>query len=60
MRLLPSKIKSLSSVILNDLIYGVAITTLGLPPNYGNFAYISPKDLVTANRPGKTLQGPNK
>ena len=36
------------------------MTTLGLPPNYGSLASISPKDLVTAKRPGKTRQGPNR
>ena len=31
---------------------------LGLPPNYGNLAYISPNVLVTDNLPGNALWGP--
>jgi len=31
------------------------MTTFGVPPNFFNFAYISPIDLDTANLPGKTL-----
>ena len=39
--------KSYSYNILKDLISGIAITTLGLPPSLGNFASISPKVLET-------------
>ncbi len=50
--------KSCSEVILNCLISGVAITTLGLPPNFYNLASISPKVRDTDNLPGRTLIGP--
>jgi hypothetical protein len=50
--------KSCSLVILNCLISGVAITTLGFPPNFNNLASASPKVLDTDNLPGRTLKGP--
>lgn len=50
--------KSCSFVILKDFISGVAITTLGLPPNFANLASASPKVLDTDNLPGNTLKGP--
>lgn len=54
----PSTIKSCSLVILNDLISGVAMTTLGLPPYLAIFASASPKVLETDSLPGNTLSGP--
>lgn len=56
---LPNTIKSCSLVILNYLISGSAMTTFGLPPNYSNFASISPNVRHTDNLPGFTLTGPN-
>jgi len=50
--------KSCSGSILNVLISGVAMTTLGFPPYAGNFASISPNVLVTESLPGKTRYGP--
>lgn len=58
--LLARRIKSVSDVILKDLISGVAITTLEFPPNSDSLASISPIDLVIANLPGRTLQGPRR
>ena len=37
---------------------GVATITLGFPSNFGNFASMSPKVLLTDNLPGSTLWGP--
>ncbi len=53
--LLARTMKSCSSVILNDLISGVAMTTLGLPPRFVIFASMSPKVLQTESLPGNTL-----
>lgn len=50
--------KSCSGFILNIFISGSDITTLELPPNYSNFASISPNVLETDNLPGITLIGP--
>lgn len=40
------------------MIYGVAITTFGLPPSLGYLASTSPNVLQTDNLPGKTRWGP--
>ena len=45
-------------MILNDLISGSAITTLGFPPKFESLASASPKVLETDSLPGKTLKGP--
>jgi len=50
--------KSCSGSILNVLISGVAMTTLGFPPYAGNFASISPNVRVTESLPGNTRYGP--
>lgn len=51
-------IKSSSSVILKDLISGIGMTTLGLPPLLTILASRSPKVLQTESLPGNTLGGP--
>jgi hypothetical protein len=51
----PMTIKSWSDVTLNYLISGSAMIQPGMPPNYGNFASISPNVLDTESLPGKTL-----
>lgn len=43
----PRSIKSCDESILNYLISGVAIITLGLPPNFYSFASASPNVLET-------------
>ena len=45
----PSNIKSISSVILKEVISGSAMTTFGLPPKLSNFASKSPIALETYN-----------
>lgn len=35
------------------------MTTPYFPPNFSNFASISPKVRETLNRPGRTLNGPS-
>ena len=45
--LLPITMKSLASVNLKEIISGLLNSTLGLPPNSGSFASISPKALDT-------------
>jgi hypothetical protein len=54
----PRTTKSCSLEILNCLISGVAITTLGLPPNLSSLASASPNVLDTDSLPGSTLRGP--
>ena len=53
--LLAKTMKSCSSVILNDFISGIAITTLEFPPLFSIFASKSPKVLQTESLPGRTL-----
>ena len=50
--------KSFSSEIGNFLISGSAIIMPGSPPNFLNFASISPNVLDTDSLPGFTLTGP--
>jgi len=55
----PIMIKSCSAgSIVKYVIYGLAIKTLGFPPNSGFLASISPKDLETDSFPGSILKGP--
>ena len=49
--------KSCSDYILNVFISGVAITTPDLPPNFSNFAWISPKARDTERPPGIIFGG---
>ena len=46
--------KSNSGLMRNDLMSGIAVITLGLPPFDCFFAGRSPKVLLTDNRPGRT------
>ena len=50
--------KSCSFWMRKHFSSGVAITTMGLPPNSGIFASMSPKVRETESRPGKTRMGP--
>lgn len=50
--------KSCSGPILNDLISGIAMITLGLPPNFAIFASKSPNVHETESLPGITQCGP--
>ena len=50
--------KSFLSELSKYFISGMDIMTLGLPPNFGSFAAMSPIVLETLNFPGDTLKGP--
>jgi len=54
----PKIIKSSSSVMFTLTTSGSQTIARELPPNYANFASISPKVRVTESRPGKALCGP--
>lgn len=57
---IPSEASNKKSVllsILKDKIYGYAVSTPDLPPNYFNLAEASPNDLVRFSPPGIIRKG---